>query len=298
MPLLRLAVRGIDRFAELCGVAIAWLMVPGLAVSDSVQQSWQIDRMWNDGITALWGAPIPLSNSEQTHLAASCALQMVRRTADLTQQWSSTLATNTKVPKVELRFGVNTGEALVNLAARLVATGGALVTELAIGHPVGRPDFARRNRLIAGLAEAVVVVEAPDRSGALLTASAALELGRDLYAVPGPIDAASSRGCNRLIADSQAALLTSSAGLLAQLRAIRRPDLPPVVTGLSEAEAMVLQRILARSGAIEELLARTDLMPGSMAAALTMLEARGLVTTFGGVTFHPTLAARRLDRRT
>ena len=59
------------------------------------------------------------------------------------------------------------------LARDIVRGGGALVTEVPIGAPVGRPDFARRNRIIAGLAEAVVVVEAPDRSGALLTAAAA-----------------------------------------------------------------------------------------------------------------------------
>jgi DNA processing protein len=94
------------------------------------------------------------------------------------------------------------------LAAEIVRTGGALVSEVPIGAPVGRPDFARRNRIIAGLAEAVVVVEAPDRSGALLTASAAGTIGRELYAVPGPIDAMASRGCNRLIADHLAVLVT------------------------------------------------------------------------------------------
>lgn len=183
------------------------------------------------------------------------------------------------------------------LATRLVATGGALVSELAIGHPIGRPDFARRNRLIAALAEAVVVVEAPNRSGALLTAQAAVELERTLFAVPGQIDASVAVGCNRLIADSQATIVTSAAGLLAQLRAPRGATLPPLVTGLSDAEAMVLQRVLTRSGSIEELLDRTGLGTGTVAAALTMLEARGLVTAFGGATFHPTLAARRLDGR-
>ena len=85
--------------------------------------------------------------------------------------------------------------------ATSLRAGGALVSEIAIGAVIGRPDFARRNRIIAGLAEAVVVVEAPDRSGALLTAAAATAIGRELYAVPGPIDAMASRGCNRLIAD-------------------------------------------------------------------------------------------------
>src|SRR5207237_2409670 len=100
------------------------------------------------------------------------------------------------------------------LAARIVAEGGALVSESPPGRMSGKPDFARRNRIISGLAQATVVVEAPDRSGALLTASAALAQGRELYAVPGPIDSIASRGCNRLIADHQAELVTSPASLL------------------------------------------------------------------------------------
>ena len=111
------------------------------------------------------------------------------------------------------------------LAARIVAGGGALVSELAPGQMPGRPDFARRNRIIAGLATATVIIEAPDRSGALLTASAAVGLGRDLYAVPGPMDAIASRGCNRLIADHLASLVTSPAALLTSIglrHAVRR----------------------------------------------------------------------------
>ena len=181
------------------------------------------------------------------------------------------------------------------LAARLVASGGALVSELAPGHSPGRPDFARRNRIIAGLAAAVVVVEAPDRSGALLTAAAATEMGREVYAVPGPIDAIASRGCNRLIADHLAVIVTSPAGLLNGI-GLQRGDRPVSVTSLSDAEALVLHALLKRPASIEELMAPTRLRPGSLASALTMLEARGLATSYGGVTFHPTLVARRMGQ--
>ena len=181
------------------------------------------------------------------------------------------------------------------LAAEIRRRGGALVTELAPGHVVGRPDFARRNRIIAGLAEAVVVVEAPDRSGALLTAAAAVSLGRELYAVPGPIHAVPSRGPNRLIADQQARLVTSSIALLHEV-GVRRGELPPSVQNLSEPEALLLQNLLVQSGSIEELIDRSHLSAGAVAGALTLLEARGLVSAFGGVTFHPTLAARRMAR--
>jgi len=181
------------------------------------------------------------------------------------------------------------------LARDLLRGGGAIVSEIAIGASIGRPDFARRNRIIAGLAEAVVVVEAPDRSGALLTAAAANAIGRELYAVPGPIDAMASRGCNRLIADHQATLVTSSASLLRQI-GLARGERPPTVNALSEVEGQVLRHLLERSGSIEELVDRTRQQPASVASALAMLEARGLVNPFGGATFHPTVAAKRLAK--
>jgi DNA processing protein len=181
------------------------------------------------------------------------------------------------------------------LARDIVRNGGALVSEVPIGAPVGRPDFARRNRIIAGLSEAVVVIEAPDRSGALLTAAAAIAIGRELYAVPGPIDAMASRGCNRLIADHQAVMVTSVAALMRQI-GFSRGSRPPAVSALSEVEGQVLRRLLERSGSLEELVDRTGHPPASVASALTLLETRGLVNPFGGATFHPTLTARRMAR--
>lgn len=181
------------------------------------------------------------------------------------------------------------------LAREIVRSGGALVSEVAIGAPVGRPDFARRNRIIAGLAEAVVVVEAPDRSGALLSAAAAISIGRELYAVPGPIGAMASRGTNRLIADNDAVIVTSVGSLMRQI-GVARGETAPVSGSLSEVEGQVLRHLLERSGSIEELVDRTGHPPASVASALTLLEARGLVNPFGGATFHPTLAAKRLAR--
>ena len=182
-----------------------------------------------------------------------------------------------------------------DLAARLVATGGALLSELAPSAAPGKPDFARRNRIIAGLVRAVVVVEAPDRSGALLTAAAAIDHGREVFAVPGPIDAVASRGYNRLIADHQATIVTSAAGLLHRIGA--QPGNRPVsVASLSDTEAMVLHALLQRPASIEELMGRTTMATGPLASTLTLLEARGLAESYGGATFHPTLVARRIGR--
>lgn len=82
-----------------------------------------------------------------------------------------------------------------------VAAAGVLMSEYPPGTEPARRHFPVRNRILSGLSVATVVVEAPARSGALITAGTALEQGRDVFAVPGPVDAPASVGCNRLIRD-------------------------------------------------------------------------------------------------
>ena len=103
-----------------------------------------------------------------------------------------------------------------------VAAAGVLLSEYPPGTEPFKTNFPVRNRILSGLSLATLVVEAPERSGALITADTAVEQGRDVFAVPGPIDAPNSVGCNRLI--HEGAVLTADAWDLLQEYEARFPD--------------------------------------------------------------------------
>lgn len=196
------------------------------------------------------------------------------------------------------------------LADSIVASGGAVVAELTPETPASRGTFPRRNRLLSGLSDATVVVEAGRRSGALITAGWALEQGRECFVVPGPIDAPTSAGCNaflrtfpgqaravagvpELIEDLGLAPIEASDGSdcgAASGRAAGRPGAarPPSASAPGTGRAAVLaslgpvERLLAESishgpATADDLAARTSLSGASILSALTLLEMRGLV---------------------
>ncbi|MEY4744312.1 MAG: DNA-protecting protein DprA [Candidatus Parcubacteria bacterium] len=111
------------------------------------------------------------------------------------------------------------------LAERIIASGGALVSERPPGSRPSKMSFPRRNRIIAGLTRGTLVIEAAARSGSLITAYLALEAGRDVYAVPGPITASASAGANGLIRRG-ASPATCADDILAAYGLDRRPPVP------------------------------------------------------------------------
>jgi len=135
------------------------------------------------------------------------------------------------------------------LAERLVAAGGALLSELPCDAPPRRDHFPRRNRLISGLSRGVVVVEATERSGSLITAGWALEQGREVLAVPGPAEGPGHQGCHRLIREG-ATLVTSAEEVLeALLPSLCPPDrVPPALRAEFESGERDLARLLERTG--------------------------------------------------
>ena len=124
---------------------------------------------------------------------------------------------------------IGTGADLVYPAAhhalaQQIATQGAILSEWPLGTPARAANFPQRNRLIAGLVSGVVIVEAAMRSGSLITARLANEMGRDIFALPGSIHAPLSRGCHRIIKQG-AKLVETPDEVLEELVFTRRPAL-------------------------------------------------------------------------
>jgi DNA processing protein len=164
------------------------------------------------------------------------------------------------------------------LAAR-ICDRGLIVSEYGPGVEPAPWRFPARNRIVAGLARASVVVEARERSGALITADFALEQGREVFAVPGEITSALSAGTNALLGLG-AAPYTSSQDVLDALGIeVPRPAPPE----LSSQAAAVLARLRQYATGADELQRSTGLDAGAVAAALTELELAGAAAQEGGV---------------
>ena len=168
------------------------------------------------------------------------------------------------------------------LAAEIVDGGGAIVSELFPLVEPGPWTFPRRNRIVSGLADATVVVEAPLRSGALITASWALEQGRECFVVPGPLDARTSAGSLAFLHahEGVAHLVAGIPELVEDLDLIGRTDGGPrsvAHVDLGSVERAIVD-VLARGAATTDDLAATARQPiATVLGALTMLEVRGLV---------------------
>lgn len=167
------------------------------------------------------------------------------------------------------------------LAGTIAERGGAVVSEFAPWREAATWSFPRRNRLISGLADATVVVEAGVGSGALITAGWALEQGRDCFVVPGPVDSPASAGClgflrenhglARIVADVPS--LLEDLGLAKEVADGPRPDL----ADLGEMAARVGGLLAARAATVDELAAELDLSPAAVLAVLARLEVAGFV---------------------
>lgn len=177
-----------------------------------------------------------------------------------------------------------------DLAATIVASGGAVLSPYAPDEPARPPQFLQRNGVVAALADAVVVVEAAQRSGALNTASWAAALGIDVLAYPGDVDRPLAAGCNALIRDG-ATLVRDAGDVLEALGYADRVPEKCVPDGAAGADVHdPLQRAIivalgAGPRAVDDLVATTEANPGDVLAALMHLEIAGAVEPGGAGRF-------------
>ena len=191
----------------------------------------------------------------------------------------------------------------------VVESGGALVSELPMGVAPSAEHFPARNRIISGMSLGVVVIEAPASSGALITARlAGEEHGREVMAVPGRVDSASSEGSNALIKNGGASLVTCAADVIAQVEQCawhahngthgvrygagvfeeqgdRKADgggANERVVGVSDAQQQILEAI-GDGGSLDEVCRRTGMMADEVAGSVTILEIKRLVKREGSV---------------
>jgi DNA processing protein len=222
---------------------------------------------------------------------------------------------------------IGTGADLVYPAAhhalaRQIAVQGAILSEWPLGTPARAANFPQRNRLIAGLVSGVVIIEAAMRSGSLITARLANEMGRDIFALPGSIHAPLSRGCHRMIKQG-AKLVETPDEVLEELGFARRavakravsiaeraaepgreldgnPEAEPEICigrpaqsetacGATSAADPQAQRLLAALGhsptTLEIFAARTEMEDTALQTALLRLELAGQVSTLPGGRF-------------
>ncbi|RME36049.1 MAG: DNA-protecting protein DprA [Gammaproteobacteria bacterium] len=175
--------------------------------------------------------------------------------------------------------------------ARRIAGEGALVTEYPLGTPPLPGNFPRRNRIIAGLSVGTLVVEADLRSGSLISARLAMESGREVFAIPGPVRSPVSRGCHALIRQG-ATLVTCVDEVLEELG----PLIGSVLDGAEPAREgtdtgdeapdpeyrQLLEAMAHEPVSVDELVQRTGLTPQGVSSMLLLLELKGQVSVLPG----------------
>jgi DNA processing protein len=176
----------------------------------------------------------------------------------------------------------------VDLANRILQSG-ALISEMPTSFEPMAGLFPQRNRIISGMSLGVVVVEAAQRSGALITARHAKEQNREVLAVPGPVDSLASRGCHALLRDG-ATLVESADDVLDALGPLMEEIRPtsdttlrhPLELTLNEVERGLLNLIGGDAIAADELVARSQLTAPQILATLSVLEMRRLIRRLPG----------------
>ncbi|NMC97821.1 MAG: DNA-processing protein DprA, partial [Deltaproteobacteria bacterium] len=179
-----------------------------------------------------------------------------------------------------------------------IVENGAVVSEFPLGTPPRSTNFPARNRIISGISYGVVIVEAGEKSGSLITARLALEQGREVFAVPGSIDSAGSRGTNKLIKQG-AKLIENTEDILEEilpqieqrkpLKGFSAPGTlnaaSPPMEKLNAAEQKLYDLVSQKRMHIDDLISVTGFSSADILSALTTMELKGIVRQHPGKFF-------------
>ncbi len=172
-----------------------------------------------------------------------------------------------------------------DLADRIVAAGGLLLSEYPVDIQADKFTFPARNRIIAGLSQGVVVLQAAEGSGSLITADLALQYNRDVFAVPGPVFDPQYAGCHKIIANGQAKLVTSAADVLREIGIVGSAGIESAVAAFkseSPEEEAIVAALTSMPQPIDDLVVRAKLDAAVINATLTILEIQGVAKNVGG----------------
>jgi DNA processing protein len=168
--------------------------------------------------------------------------------------------------------------------ARVIVENGALISDYPLGTPPEAGNFPPRNRIISGLSLGVVVVEAGQRSGALITAEFAGEQGREVFAVPGSIVSRASVGCNRLIQDGAKMVLTVEDVLEElNLTMVAHHSVARAVLPGDQTEAQLLNLISDAPTHVDDICRSSQLPIHQVSSTLAVMELKGMVRQVGGM---------------
>jgi DNA processing protein len=164
---------------------------------------------------------------------------------------------------------------------------GGILTEYCYNTPGARENFPKRNRIVAGMCDALIVVESGMKGGSLITADLANQYNRDVFALPGKINDAWSQGCNRLVSKNQAAIISDIDGLIAELNLksthnIKSPFKLDLFNALTEKELDVVEILKTDKLTIDQIYYHTNIEIGQLSLLLLNLELKNIVSVLPG----------------